>query len=338
METIDLYDGDRKRTNVTITRGEPIPENFYMFAVAIWVVTPDGKLLTTLRSKDKSIMPNLWENTAGCLMVGEDSLEGAKRELFEETGIVATDDELERIMELKYPSYLFDVYLLKKDININDIVLQEGETEDVKLVTLTEFDEMIKKDIVASTVAERFYQCLDILKDATTVETIDLYDKNRTRTGATLVRGEPIPESCYSLSVSIWVVTPNGKILTTLRSKEKKHSPNLWENTEGALKVSENSIDGAIRELFEETGIVATKDELTKIKELNFPSRFFDVYLLKKDININDIVLQQGETVDAKLVSFLEFEDMIKNNLVSPSVGKRFYKSIDILKNAYLEV
>ncbi len=166
METIDLYDGDRKRTGITITRGEPIPENFYMFAVAIWVITPSGKLLTTLRAKDKKVMPNLWENTAGCLMANEDSLEGAIRELFEETGILATDDELEKIMELKYPTYLFDIYLLKKDVNIKDIVLQEGETADAKLVTLSEFDEMIKNDIVAPTVAERFYQCIDILKSA----------------------------------------------------------------------------------------------------------------------------------------------------------------------------
>ncbi|MFV0520401.1 MAG: NUDIX hydrolase [Lachnospirales bacterium] len=165
MELRNLFDENRNLLEKINVRGTPIKKGEYILAVGIWVITPSGKLFITLRSdkKPKDCYPNLWENTAGSVLKDESSLDGAVRELFEETGIVAHKDEFKKIYETKEENAFFDIYTLKKEVDLSKIVLQEEETSDCKLVTLLEFENMIKEGIVAKPVEERFYQCYDLL-------------------------------------------------------------------------------------------------------------------------------------------------------------------------------
>ena len=66
----------------------------YHIVVEVWTVNNDGEILLTLRHPDKKEYPNFLENTGGSTVAGETSREGAVRELFEETGIVAAENEL----------------------------------------------------------------------------------------------------------------------------------------------------------------------------------------------------------------------------------------------------
>lgn len=156
MELWDLYDQSRCSLNKTHIRGNVINENQYHIVVGIWIVNNNGQILLTRRHQNKETYPNLWENTGGCVQAGESSIEGALREIAEETGIIVAANELRLLGTIKGSHNFVDVYFLKKDIEISDLQLQEGETVDAKWVALDEMIKMLENDEIAIPIQERF--------------------------------------------------------------------------------------------------------------------------------------------------------------------------------------
>ncbi len=87
MELWDLYTFDRKPTGRTHIRGEKIPEGFGHLVVHVWIQNKEGKFLMSQRSASRNAFPLLWETVGGSVLAGENSLEGALREVKEEIGI-----------------------------------------------------------------------------------------------------------------------------------------------------------------------------------------------------------------------------------------------------------
>lgn len=155
------------------------------------------------------------------------------------------------------------------------------------------------------------------------MEYLDLYDEHRHPLGRTLVRGEPFAEGEYHIVTAVWTVDSRGRILLTLRAPSKRYYPSLWENTGGAVQAGETSRSAAVRELFEETGIRAEPDELVLIKTTKETNYFADTYLLRKDPPPNGVVLQPGETVDAKWVTFDELNGMLAAGQIVPPAASQ---------------
>ncbi|MDA3732948.1 NUDIX domain-containing protein [Niameybacter massiliensis] len=155
MEKWDLYNEQRQPLNRTHNRPEPMVRGEYHIVVSIWTVNSKHEVLTTLRHPEKDKYPNFWENTAGSVLAGETSRQGARRELLEETGIKVEEEELHFLRTIKEESAFVDLYIIRKDIGIDELVMQEGETVDAKWVSLEELDEMIEKELIASPVAKR---------------------------------------------------------------------------------------------------------------------------------------------------------------------------------------
>ena len=93
MELWDLFDENRRPLNRRQSRLAPKVHGEYHLVVVICVVNSKHEILLTLRHPDKEKYPNLWENTGGCIQAGETSRAGAVRELFEETGIRAAEED-----------------------------------------------------------------------------------------------------------------------------------------------------------------------------------------------------------------------------------------------------
>lgn len=160
----DLYDEERKPLGRTVLRGKMDPlSGEYHIVVMIATMNSHGQLLCTLRSPDKSNYPNVWELTAGSALAGEDSLTAAKRELREETGIIVSDDELRLITTVKENTAFIDCYFVRRDLPIEQLTLQEGETVDAKYVTRAEFENLIAQKRMAFPVARRYGQIYDFL-------------------------------------------------------------------------------------------------------------------------------------------------------------------------------
>lgn len=159
-------------------------------------------------------------------------------------------------------------------------------------------------------------------------EILDLYDENRKRLGKTHVRGVPIKEGTFYLVADIWTVTFDGYFLIDKRHPNKPFG-GMWECTGGAVTAGEDSVTGAIRELEEELGIKASKEELRIIHSCRCPNKFVDTYLLRKNIDIQALRLQKEEVTEAKLVTFSELEILVENKQLSISSGRfKEYKAI----------
>ena len=87
------------------------------------------------------------------------------------------------------------------------------------------------------------------------MEIWDLYTEDRTKTGETHVRGNPIPKNRYHLVVQVWIKNSENKYLISRRSKTKSTFPLKYEATAGSALKGEKSIEAAIRETKEEVGI-----------------------------------------------------------------------------------
>ncbi|MGN0624125.1 MAG: NUDIX domain-containing protein [Oscillospiraceae bacterium] len=145
MELWDLYDRDRKPLGTTHVRGEKLGEGEFHIVVNILSVNKDGKILITKRHPDKPF-GGKWEISGGSAVAGESSPEAAVRELFEETGLKAGGELLYYGTIIRQPSgCIHDFYLYRGDFSEEDIVLQEGETVDFKLLSADEIYEMAEK-------------------------------------------------------------------------------------------------------------------------------------------------------------------------------------------------
>jgi 8-oxo-dGTP pyrophosphatase MutT (NUDIX family) len=122
MEYWDLYDRNGNSLHKTQVRG-PTNKNEYHIVVHIWIKN-DDKIILTKRDPNKP-WPNKWECTGGSVVVGEDSISGAIREVKEEIGININNIKLiERIIRDENPDFL-DVYLCTENIKIEEAILQE---------------------------------------------------------------------------------------------------------------------------------------------------------------------------------------------------------------------
>lgn len=158
-----------------------------------------------------------------------------------------------------------------------------------------------------------------------TQEYNDIYDADRNLTGRVHLRGTPREKGEYGLVVCVWVYDGRGHLLLTRRAPEKSYA-GTWENSGGAARAGEDSLSAIVRELREETGIVAEKEEFTLLSTDRDKNNFYDFYCLKRDIPLSEIVLQPGETDDCMWASFAKVHWMIRTKKISKIIGKQFYR------------
>ena len=126
-EIWDLYDGNGQKTGRTMVRGEEVPAGLYHLGVHIWPMNSLGEFLGQKRSMMVQWKPGLWAVTGGSAMAGEDALTAARRELREELGVDAGEDELRRIACLRRTNSFCNVFIIRTDRPAEDFVLQKEE-------------------------------------------------------------------------------------------------------------------------------------------------------------------------------------------------------------------
>ena len=91
MEKRDLYDINKNLTGNAIYKGDPIPENCYIFVVLAFIENSKGEFLIQKRSKQKD---GKFGSTGGHPKSGESSIQGMLTEINEELGLTLTPKEL----------------------------------------------------------------------------------------------------------------------------------------------------------------------------------------------------------------------------------------------------
>lgn len=148
MEYWDAYNDKRKKLGYDLIRDiSKFKENEYHIVEEIWIINSRGEILITQRSKNKDTNPLKWECTAGSVLKGETTYEGALRELKEELGLEMKIEDLIYFGNKvdKTHHAIVDKWVIKKDIKISDLKFIDGEVQDAKYVTKDEFEKMMNK-------------------------------------------------------------------------------------------------------------------------------------------------------------------------------------------------
>ena len=153
-ELFDVLNENGEFTNQIETREECHNKGLWHKAVVVFIISMDNKMiLLQQRSANKKLWPNLWDITAGGhVLSGEFGYQTVIRETKEEIGVDITKNDLEFIGGTRSENisgnivnrHFNEFYIVHKDLDINDIVLQEDEVQDIKWFNKEEVISRIK--------------------------------------------------------------------------------------------------------------------------------------------------------------------------------------------------
>ena len=175
-------------------------------------------------------------------------------------------------------------------------------------------------------------------------EKFDVLNELGEFTGKVATRDECHTNGLWHRAVYAFIVDKDFNVLLQKRSANKKLWPNKWDVTIGGhVNAGEFGRQALIRECREELGIDISDDDIKYLvgttsrynKNGYINNHYDECYLITKDVNINDLVLQKEEVSDAKYFSKDEIITRINNNYdgltekeVSWSIFKRILESI----------
>ena len=146
MELLDIYDNKGNTTGRKIIRGDKtaiLKDNEHIAIAVIFIENNNSEFLIQKTSQEKG---GEFSSTGGHVDSGETPLETIKREVKEELGINIDNDLIEEYGYLLYDMPLRYLFYLRKDIDINDIVIQKEEVDYVKYMTIDEIENLIKNN------------------------------------------------------------------------------------------------------------------------------------------------------------------------------------------------
>jgi len=150
-------------------------------------------------------------------------------------------------------------------------------------------------------------------KEKAETEYWDILDKNRNPTGRLHRRIDKMQPGDYHLVVRAWIMNSKGEFLITRRAFNKIGYPGLWEIPSGSATAGEESLGATIREAGEECGLVLLPETAELFSTYQqFDNAFHDNWLFRHDFDLSDVVLQEGETIDARAASWSEISAMME--------------------------
>ena len=136
MEKFDLFDIDRKNLGLKQDRDSLVtmPSQTYRQVVHVVIFNSEGKMLIQQRQVNKNPYPNMWDvSCGGSVQSGENSRQGATRELFEELSISYDFTNTRPALTINFNQGFDDFYIINLDINdLKTLSIQNSEVQSVK--------------------------------------------------------------------------------------------------------------------------------------------------------------------------------------------------------------
>ena len=139
-ELRDLYDINSNKTDKTYHKGEQIPEGYYPMVVMVVIRNSKGEFLMQKRVPAKG---GDWGVTGGHPKSGETPIEGIITEVKEELGLDFSNENF-----ILYDSGCdgkdcYKMYFVTKDVDLNDVSIQEEELSEVRWFSMEELQNMV---------------------------------------------------------------------------------------------------------------------------------------------------------------------------------------------------
>ena len=146
-ELIDILTPEGEPTGKTALKSEAHKNGWFHTTVHIWLFTSDEKILLQKRALTKKVFPGIWDiSVAGHIGAGEEIIEGAKREVFEEIGLQLKEKDFTkigtRIHQVTHKNGIQDnehhhVFIAELKVPISALTMQEEEVAGLELWDLS---------------------------------------------------------------------------------------------------------------------------------------------------------------------------------------------------------
>ena len=150
------------------------------------------------------------------------------------------------------------------------------------------------------------------------IELVDVLSEDGVPTGVTKAKRDVHRDGDRHRAAHVWVVGSDGRVLLQRRALVKESWPGLWDiSVAGHVSAGETPLEAVIREAHEELGLVIAAGELTHLGTLRYmyalredyiESEFHDVYLLRRDVALATLTLDQLEVAEVAWVALAELE------------------------------
>lgn len=173
-------------------------------------------------------------------------------------------------------------------------------------------------------------------------EYIDIVTSEGEPTGNIALKSDAHKKGWYHNTIHLWLYTRESEILLQQRSHKKAIHPLLWDvSAAGHIDAGETFTEAALRETKEEIGLELKPNDLMKIGVERHESsynngaiqdnEFHQVFIAELKTEVKNLIPQSEEVEALKLVSFKEFEALLKqsetNNHFIPT-NKSYYRFV----------
>ncbi len=137
-ELLDVYYSYGNKSGKIIERGTLLEPGEYILAVHVYIYNSKGEFLLQKRSMKLKNNAGMWEMTSGCVTSGEDSLDAALREVYEELGIYLDAEQMKYMGCYRRKWNLVDIWFARNDSSLEDYRFNDGEVEEIRLIPAEE--------------------------------------------------------------------------------------------------------------------------------------------------------------------------------------------------------
>jgi isopentenyl-diphosphate delta-isomerase type 1 len=154
-------------------------------------------------------------------------------------------------------------------------------------------------------------------------EWFDALDESGNVTGNTCSRSEAHKKGIWHRTAHVWLLNNRGELLIQRRSLTKDSHPGQWDiSCAGHCAAGDNTLNTARRELAEELGLAVVELDLHYLftvrqchdleKGTFIDREHCDVFLLRRDIAVEEVVIDTVELEEIRFIEWRELRDICR--------------------------